>query len=38
MWQNPQETGYLVTFIEEVHNRKLHFLCSDSYGLQGKES
>ena len=28
MWPNPQETAYLVTFIEEILNGKLHFLCS----------
>ena len=27
---NLQETAYLVTFIEEIHNGKLHFLCSVS--------
>ena len=31
MWPNPQETGDLVTFTEEIVNGKLHFLCSDSY-------
>ena len=25
MWPNPQETGDLVTFTEEILNRKLHF-------------
>ena len=29
MWSNPQETADLVTFTEEIFNRKLHFLCSD---------
>ena len=29
MWPNPQETGDLVTFTEEIFNEKLHFLCSD---------
>ena len=28
MWPNPQETPDLVTFNEEILNRKLHFLCS----------
>ena len=28
MWPNPQETGDLVTFPEEMLNGKLHFLCS----------
>ena len=28
MWPNPQETGDLVTFTEEILNGKLHFLCS----------
>ena len=27
MWPNPQETADLVTFTEEILNRKLHFLC-----------
>ena len=31
MWPNPQETANLVTFTEEILNRKLHFLCSE-YG------
>ena len=30
MWTNPQETVDLVTFTEEILNRKLHFLCSAS--------
>ena len=25
MWPNPQETADLITFTEEIHNRKLHF-------------
>ena len=33
MWPNPQETADLVTFTEEILNRKLHFLCSSSYLL-----
>ena len=33
MWPYPQETADLVTFTEEIVNRKLHFLCSD---LQAK--
>ena len=28
MWQNSQETADLDTFIEEMRNGKLHFLCS----------
>ena len=28
MWPNPQDTADLVTFTEEIINRKLHFLCS----------
>ena len=28
MWPNPQETKDLVTFTEEILNRKLHFLGS----------
>ena len=28
MWPNPQETEDLVTFIEEILNGKLHFLCN----------
>ena len=28
MWANPRETVDLVTFTEEILNRKLHFLCS----------
>ena len=30
MWPNPQETTDLVTFTEEILNRKLHFLCSET--------
>ena len=30
MWPNPQVTADLVTFIEEILNGKLHFLCSVS--------
>ena len=29
MWLNPQETGELATFTEEILSGKLHFLCSD---------
>ena len=29
MWPNPQESADLVTFTEEILNRKLHFLCSE---------
>ena len=32
MWPIPQETANLVTFTEEILNRKLHFLCSAGYG------
>ena len=28
MWPNPQEIADLVTFTEEIFNRKLDFLCS----------
>ena len=28
MWPNPGETADLVTFIGEILNGKLHFLCS----------
>ena len=28
MSPNPQETADFVTFTEEIHKRKLHFLCS----------
>ena len=31
MRPNPQETADLVTFTEEIPNRKLHFLCSVSF-------
>ena len=27
MWPNPKETADLVTFIGEIFNGKLHFLC-----------
>ena len=30
MWSNPQETGNLVTFTEEIYNGILPFLCSAS--------
>ena len=30
MWPSPQETADLVTFTEEILNRKLHFLNSDN--------
>ena len=29
MWPDPQETADLVTFIGEILNGKLHFLCSE---------
>ena len=28
MWPNPQKTADLVTFTEEILNRKLDFLCN----------
>ena len=28
MWPNPQETADMLTFSEEIFNRRLHFLCS----------
>ena len=31
MWPNPQFPADLVTFIEEILNRKLHFLCSGTF-------
>ena len=31
MWPNLQETADLVTFTEEILDRKIHFLCSDLY-------
>ena len=34
MWPNPQETADLVTFTEEILNRKLSFFCSVSMSLQ----
>ena len=30
MWPNPQIPEDLVTFTEEIHNGKLHFLCGAS--------
>ena len=30
MLPNPQFPAYLVTFTEEIPNRNLYFLCSDS--------
>ena len=32
MLPNPQETADLVTFIEEILNRKLYFLCKGIHG------
>ena len=29
MWPNPQIAVHLVTFIDEILNEELHFLCSD---------
>ena len=37
MWSNPQETGDLVTFTEEILNGILPFLCSAS-SLATKDS
>ena len=31
MWPNPWETADLVTFIKEIRNRILDFLCSENY-------
>ena len=31
MLPNPQETADLVTFIKEILNEKLHFLCSEIF-------
>ena len=31
MWPNPQFPADLVTFTEEILNRKLYFLCRDRY-------
>ena len=28
MWPNPQKTGNLVTFTEDILNGKLHLMCS----------
>ena len=33
MWPNQQETADLVTFTEEIFNRKLHCLCSIIHGF-----
>ena len=33
MWLNPQKIANLVTFTEEIFNRKLNFLCIGSWGL-----
>ena len=30
MWPNPQVPANLVTFIDEILNGELHFLCSDN--------
>ena len=30
MWPNRHESADLVTFTEEILNRKLHFLCGDN--------
>ena len=34
MWPNPQKTADLVTFTEEIHNGKLHFLCNADHSKQ----
>ena len=34
MWPNSQETVDLVTFIEEILNGKLHFLCSEWFVIR----
>ena len=34
MWPNPQFPSNLVTFTEEIHNIKLHLLCSGYYYVQ----
>ena len=33
MWPNPLFPADLVTFTEEIYNRKLHFLCSGTWFL-----
>ena len=38
MWPNPQENADLVTFIEEIFNGKLHFLCSVGCGQACSEN
>ena len=38
MWPNPQETADLVTFTEEILNRKLQFLCSGFFESPFKKS
>ena len=36
MWPNPQIPADLVTFIKEILNGKLHFLCTDSVSETNK--
>ena len=31
MWPDSQKTEYLVTITEEIHNGRVHFLCSDEW-------
>ena len=38
MWSNPQKTVDLVTFTEEILNRKLQFLCNVTYRLRIAEA
>ena len=37
MRPNPQETSDLVTFIEEILNGKLQFLCSDRVAFRSHQ-
>ena len=37
MWANLHFPGNLVTFTEEILNRKLHFLCSANKAIQIKQ-
>ena len=36
MWPNPQFPADLITYSEEIFNRKLHFLCSDDGNIGHK--
>ena len=38
MWPNPQFSTDLVTFTEEIHNGKLHFLSSVELRMLGMHS